>query len=78
MSSGAEPLTSIWQTSSASTWVLVERPTHKRVIHTKFVYKVKVKVKPDGSIYKARFVALGYSQRFGVLFSSPFDWHLCG
>jgi hypothetical protein len=37
VSSGAKPLTSRWQTSSNCTWVLVERPTHKRVVFCRLV-----------------------------------------
>ena len=44
------------------TWELVERPEKKKVIGTKWVWKVKYKA--DGSLekFKARLVAQGYSQ----------------
>lgn len=44
------------------TWELVDRPSNKRLIKSKWVFKLKTK--PDGSVdrYKARLVAKGYSQ----------------
>ena len=44
------------------TWLLVDRPPRRKVIGTKWVYKVKYK--SDGSLekYKARLVAQGFSQ----------------
>ena len=44
------------------TWELVERPTKRKVIGTKWVWKVKYKA--DGSLekFKAKLVAEGYSQ----------------
>ena len=43
-------------------WELVERPTKRKMIGTKWVWKVKYKA--DGSLekFKARLVAQGYSQ----------------
>jgi len=46
------------------TWSLCDLPLDKKIIGTKWVYKLKRK--PDGSIdhrYKARLVAKGYAQR---------------
>jgi hypothetical protein len=47
-------------------WEVVPRPKDKKVVRSKWIYKVKHAV--DGSVekYKARFVAKGFSQREGV------------
>lgn len=48
---------------SQGTWVLVPGPTHKPIVGTKQVYKLRKN--PDGSIarYKPRLVAQGYTQK---------------
>ena len=48
------------------TWDLVDRPTKRKVIDTKWVYKSKYKF--DGSLekYKARLVAKGFAQVEGI------------
>ena len=45
-----------------NTWELVERPSNKKVIGVKWVYRTKLN--PDGSVnkYKAKLVVKGYSQ----------------
>ena len=45
-----------------SAWEIVPRPVGKSVVGSRWIYKVKQVV--DGSVenYKARFVALGFSQ----------------
>ena len=50
------------------TWTLVDRPTNKKVIGVRWVYKTKLNV--DGSInkFKTRLVVRGYSQQHGVDF----------
>ena len=55
-----------------NTWELVDRPSHKKPIGVKGVYKTKLNL--DGSInkYKARLVVKGYEQMFGVDFSKTF------
>jgi len=55
-----------------NTWELVDRPSHKKAIGVKWVFRTKLN--PDGSInkYKARLVAKGYAQMFGVDFSKTF------
>lgn len=49
-----------------NTWELVDRPSHKKAVGVKRVYRTKLN--PDGSInkYKARLVAKRYSQVFGA------------
>ena len=54
------------------TWVLMDKPLHKKAIGVKWVYRTKQNA--DGSInkYKARLVVKGYAQVFGVDFSETF------
>nr|CAN78660.1 hypothetical protein VITISV_044392 [Vitis vinifera] len=54
------------------TWELLDKPTHKRAIGVKWVYRTKLN--SDGSInkHKARMVVKGYAQMFGVDFSETF------
>jgi len=55
-----------------NTWILVPRPQNKLVITGRWVYKTKQNA--DGSIakYKARYVAKGYLQQFGINFYDTF------
>lgn len=57
---------------SNGTWSLVERPADRKVIGSKWVFKLKRNA--DGSIdrYKARLVAKGYNQRPGFDFLEIF------
>ena len=54
------------------TWDLVELPRDGKTVGSKWIYKVKIKA--DGSIerYKARLVAQGYTQKFGVDYDETF------
>lgn len=54
------------------TWKLVKRPTNRKVIGVKWLFRTKLN--PDGSInkHKARLVVKGYAQIFGVDFSDTF------
>lgn len=55
------------------TWSLVNLPSRKRAIALKWVFKTKLKA--DGTIqkYKARIVAKGYTQEYGVDFEDTFS-----
>jgi hypothetical protein len=55
------------------TWDLVPRPNEVKPISCKWVYKVKTR--PDGSIerYKARLVARGFSQQYGLDYEETFS-----
>ncbi|KAK9140896.1 hypothetical protein Scep_010577 [Stephania cephalantha] len=54
------------------TWKLVPRPSNRKVIGVKWVFKTKLNA--DGSVnkHKARLVVKGYAQVFGVDFSETF------
>jgi hypothetical protein len=55
------------------TWTLLPRQAGKNIIDSKWVYTIKYK--PDGSIerYKARLVAQGFTQRFGIDYAETFS-----
>ena len=55
------------------TWDLVRLPKGKKPIGCKWVYKVKCKA--DGSIerYKARLIAKGYAQTYGLDYEKAFS-----
>ena len=54
------------------TWELVPRPSHRKVIGVKWIFKVKFLA--DGSLdkYKARLVAKGYAQKEGIDYDDTF------
>jgi len=54
------------------TWMLVDRPVHKKVIGVKWIFKTKLNA--DGSInkHKARLVVKDYSQEPGIDFTKTF------
>lgn len=56
-----------------STWSLVPRPPHARVITGKWVFRIKLK--SDGTLdrYKARWVVRGFHQRPGIDFTETFS-----
>jgi len=51
--------------STNGTWKLVPRPTGKKVIGSKWVFKVKCNTDRSIERYKGRLVAKGYNQRPG-------------
>ncbi|KAL5769820.1 hypothetical protein ACOSP7_013974 [Xanthoceras sorbifolium] len=55
------------------TWELVPKPRDVKPISCKWVYKIKCR--PDGSIerYKARLVARGFSQQYGLDYDETFS-----
>ncbi|XP_052199622.1 retrovirus-related Pol polyprotein from transposon RE1 isoform X2 [Diospyros lotus] len=57
---------------SNNTWELVDRLKNKKIVGYKWVFTVKYK--SDGSIdrYKARLVAQGYSQTYGIDYEETF------
>jgi hypothetical protein len=55
------------------TWHLVPRGSHRNIIDCKWVYRIKRR--SDGSIdrYKARIVAKGFKQHFGIDYEDTFS-----
>jgi hypothetical protein len=55
------------------TWRLVPRTSHKNIIGSKWVFRIKRK--PDGSVdrYKARLVAKGFAQQSGIDYQETFS-----
>ena len=55
------------------TWQLVDRPTNRKVIGVRWVFKTKLN--PDGSIckHKAKLVVKGYAQQYGVDYQETFS-----
>jgi hypothetical protein len=58
---------------SNKTWTLCPRPSHRKVVRNKWVFKLKQK--SDGTIdrYKARLVAKGFDQEGGIDFHDTFS-----
>lgn len=56
-----------------NTWELIELPKGHKTIGVKRVYKTKLKKNGDIDKYKARIVAKGYKQKFGVDYSEVFE-----
>ena len=54
-------------------WELVELPPNRRIIGSKWVFKRKVDADEEVERYKARLVAQGCSQRFGLDYEETFS-----
>ncbi|POM64986.1 Copia protein, partial [Phytophthora palmivora] len=54
------------------TWELVETPTDANVVTSKWVYKIKFASNGELERFKARLVARGFTQKFGVDFEATF------
>lgn len=56
-----------------NTWELVEKPLNQKVIDCKWVFKIKSN--PGDSIerFKARLVARGFNQEYGIDFDETFS-----
>lgn len=53
-----------------NTWVLVEKPANQRIVDNKWVFKIKTEQK--NIRYKARLVARGFTQEYGVNYFETF------
>ena len=54
-------------------WDLVQLPSHRKVVGSKWVFKRKINANGDVERYKARLVAQGCTQRFGVDYEETFS-----
>lgn len=56
-----------------NTWTLVERPQGLNVVDNRWIFKVKMN--PDNTVerYKARLVARGFTQQYGIDYSETFS-----
>jgi hypothetical protein len=57
----------------AGTWSTVTRPPNKNVVGSKWVYRIKCKANGSVEKYKARLVAHGFTQIFGVDYFDTFS-----
>ena len=48
------------------TWILVDRPIHKKPISVKWIFRTKLNADSSINKHKARLVVKGYAQQFGV------------
>lgn len=55
-----------------NTWILVDRPNGKNIVSCKWVFKTKKDLSGKISKYKARLVARGFSQKYGVDYDEVF------
>jgi hypothetical protein len=55
------------------TWTLVPRPPGTNIVGSKWIFKTKFR--PDGSVdkYKARLVARGFTQQYGIDYHDTFS-----
>lgn len=59
--------------TSNQTWELVEKPKDKRIIDCKWIFKIKQNTKGVVERYKARMVARGFNQEYGVDYDETFS-----
>lgn len=56
-----------------NTWILIERPPNVSLVDNKWVFKVKQEKKDAPIRYKARLVARGFTQEYGVNYFETFS-----
>lgn len=56
----------------AGTWTLVDKPIDKNVVNYRWIYKAKTDAQGHITRYKARLVAQGYTQEYGVDYEEVF------
>lgn len=54
------------------TWTMVTRLTHQRVLSGKYIFKIKTNSSGQPDRYKARWVARGFEQEYGIDFKETF------
>lgn len=54
------------------TWELVDKPKNKNVISVKWIYKIKTDANDNHIKHKARLVARGFAQEYGVDYLETF------
>jgi len=57
---------------NANTWTLVDKPINKNVVGCKWVYKAKTDAQGHVVKHKARLVAQGYTQEYGIDYEEVF------
>jgi hypothetical protein len=56
------------------TWDVVRLPKHKKVVHCKWIFKIKEDLSPkEPTMFKARLVAKGFSQILGIDYNYVFS-----
>jgi len=55
-----------------NTWTITERPKHKNTVHSKCAFSVKYNELGSPTRYKARLVALGFTQKYQVDYENTF------
>ena len=58
---------------------MVDLPPGQSVVGCRWVYKIKIKTKADGSVeqYKARLIAKGFTQEYGIDYEETFAHVAC-
>lgn len=54
------------------TWILVPRPSDKKILSNKWVFKTETNQNGEVEKYKARLVARGHTQRYGIDYEDVF------